>query len=340
MNNNKPRSFRSRKIENRSFRRLLDLVAGRDALGLYVTTVLCVMIAGSASAIRNDGIFACQDLSGDHDSYIAYCQATQFGDYDHGAFWFGLERDAFKAASEARVLFIGNSRMQFGLSSGALHDWFASRSISYYLLGFSHFENQTFFRPLLRKLQPEADVYVINIDRFFDSRVTQPADAAMNDPESLNRALQKRRWQGVHRTLCGAASLLCRNEVAFFRSRSTGAWRRQGGNFPPQSPVTYDNSVDRELLEAYRVSGAQFISDMLPPDACIILTNTPKANDSVGTAEQLARALDLPLIAPQVPGLSTFDGSHLDRESANRWSAAFVLELQPLVRDCLDGAGS
>jgi hypothetical protein len=46
-------------------------------------------------------------------------------------------------------------------------------------------------------------------------------------------------------------------------------------------------------------------------------------------------ALGSELIAPQVDGLRTFDGSHLDAASAERWSAAFLDAAGPRIRECL-----
>jgi hypothetical protein len=53
----------------------------------------------------------------------------------------------------------------------------------------------------------------------------------------------------------------------------------------------------------------------------------------------IAASLDHDVVAPQIEGLHTFDGSHLDEASAERWSAAFLKEAGPRIRDCVDAAG-
>lgn len=303
---------------------------------LFIALVLVSLVAAAIHGLRANGIFSCQSAAPDSGRYLAYCQATGFGDYDHGAFWFGLEKDAIAAASRARVLFIGNSRMQFGLSSQHLDDWFSAHSISYYLLGFSHMENHGFAQPLLARMDPEADAFIVNVDLFFEGRMTRPAADVMNSPDSLNRYLAKRRWQRIHNLLCGAAGFLCRNEVAFYRSRSTGAWLRRGGNFHGMgTDVTYENSVDHEMLAKYEAVGSEFLDGLGAEKRCIVLTVTPQSGTSLGTARRLAAALELPLVAPVVDQLRTFDDSHLDVDSAERWSAAFVEALSPVLRDCL-----
>lgn len=308
----------------------------RSRPGFFVALVLLGAIAGAVDAARTRGIFACPtgDLGPDH--YLAYCQATGFGDYDHGAFWFDLEEEAIRSAADAEVLFLGNSRLQFGLSSQHLDDWFAAESLRYYLLGFSHMENYNFTQPLLSKLDPAASAYIVNIDLFFEPRVSPPANDVMTDDDSLQRYVKKQRWQRVHGRLCGMVGSLCRNEVAFFRSRSTGAWVRKGGEFGEwEDTVTYDESVDHGMLDKYHNASSAFIDELSAGGACIILTNTPQSDTSRGTAQLLADRLGLPLVAPVLDGLRTFDGSHLDADSAARWSAAFVESAAPLLNDCL-----
>jgi len=57
---------------------------------------------------------------------------------------------------------------------------------------------------------------------------------------------------------------------------------------------------------------------------------------SIETAGAVADALGLNLVAPELEGLQTFDGSHLDPASAERWSKAFLDAAGPQIRKCLD----
>ena len=56
----------------------------------------------------------------------------------------------------------------------------------------------------------------------------------------------------------------------------------------------------------------------------------------IGTARAIANTLGRPLIAPELADLQTFDESHLDSPSAERWSSAFLAEATPRIRQCLD----
>ena len=91
------------------------------------------------------------------DRYIAYCDARNYADYEHGALLVrsrSLPRDS---TPEMRTsLFLGNSRLRgyWIPSTAATVDWFSRASAQYYLLGFSYYENALFAEELLRKLRP------------------------------------------------------------------------------------------------------------------------------------------------------------------------------------------
>jgi hypothetical protein len=302
--------------------------------GAYVAIVLMVVVASFAYSLRMNGIFSCQAAGYGSDRYAAYCQATKYGDYDHGAFWFDLEPEASSAAKNADVLFLGNSRMQFGFSSEAVSHWFSSAAVRYFLLGFSHDANHNFEAPLLDKLGPQAKVYVINSDLFFEEYLSPPVRAVTRDRSAKARYQQKRGWQRIHRALCESVPSICGDEIAFFRSRETGDWLVQGGRLE-SAPVSYVEGIDQEVLEAYTAAGRKFLSHLPVARECVILTMVPKLGTSSETAEAVASALGLNLVAPRLEGLNTFDGSHLDQQSRERWSAAFIEAADPQIQSCL-----
>jgi hypothetical protein len=308
------------------------VIAARS--GLYILIVLAAALVAGAYSLRKYLIFSCPASGYGSDGYLGYCGATSYGDYDHGAIWFGLEPAAIDAATNAQVLFLGNSRMQFGFSSKATADWFSSLSESYYLLGFSHDENYTFEVPLVRKLRPRAKVYVINIDLFFERSESGPGKTVMRDESARTRYEQKRQWQRIHKEICTDYKAVCGQEAAFFRSRSAGSWLVAGGRFTSE-PVSYDEAINQKMLASYTALGNEFLPSLSGDRACTILTIVPTVKTDVGTAKAIAAALGLNLVAPRLAGLITFDRSHLDPKSAQRWSAAFLDEAGPQIRKCL-----
>lgn len=319
-------------IESPRGRRRTFLLAARS--GLYTLLVLAVALGSGAYSLRKYGIFNCQASGYASDRYLSYCGATSYGDYDHGAIWFNLEPAASAAAARAQALFLGNSRTQFAFSSKATADWFSSFSESYYLLGFSHFENYTFELPLLRKLHPGAKVYVINIDLFFERSETGPGKTVMRDESARTHYNQKRQWQNIHKPFCMAFSSICGHDVVIFRSRSTGAWLVSGGQFTSE-PVSYDEKIDPNMVASYSALGKEFLPSLTADPACTIFTIVPAVNTGIGTARVIAAAVGRNLVAPGLGGLITFDGVHLDPKSAQRWSTAFFEEAGPQIRKCL-----
>jgi hypothetical protein len=311
----------------------------RAVPALYLSLVTCAVLGAFLYKLRVDGLLACPASYGSN-AYLTDCNARAYGDYDHGAFWFGLEREAQRAAAEAQVLLLGNSRLQFAFSDVATSNWFARSGISYYLLGFSNSENTVFFSPMLTKIRARPKVYVINVDRFFDDRISPPMEQILRDPTVEERYRDKQKWQSVHRLVCTSFSVLCGTAVAVYRDRTTGRWVRDGTGSVRAAAVSDDNSSGVETWNRYARLGEEFIERLPVERSCIILTIVPTVHTRRAEAEAIASRLGLDLFAPDVDGLRTFDGSHLDRASAERWSAAFLREVGAKIRACVGQAQS
>jgi len=308
----------------------------------YVVFVLVALFFAFAVSWRYNGIFACPGDGYGSGGYLAYCQATGYGDYDHGAMWFGLEPETLKRVAKAKVLFLGSSRLQFALSTAATSEWFASRTNDYYLLGFSHSENVGFIEPLLKKIEPRAAVYVLNVDQLFDSRETDPASVIFRNSDALERYRTKRRWQPLHRALCGGLPLLCGHHIAFYRDRDKGFWIWRGAEAEFQPSMVEDApSEDTSRWSTYVDRAREFVDRLPVSRSCVVLTLVPTHGTRIREATAIADSLGIKLVSPQVEGLKTFDGSHLDQRSAELWSSAFLAAGGADIDRCLgDGRGS
>jgi hypothetical protein len=304
---------------------------------LYTVTIFAVMVASFAYQIRHAGIFACSGNLYTEDYYLGYCQGDSYGDYDHGAFWFDLEPDAVKHAAAADVLFLGNSRMAFGLSAPELGHWFSDNHLHYYLLGFSHNENINFLRPLLEKLHPRARAYVINVgDDIFVENETFVASPVMHSYGSRVKYEAKRLWQTPHQIICTWQPSLCGDDITFYRKRETGEWRFGWGRANNREDQGYALPADRERVARALAIARKFIADLPVDRNCIFLTYVPASNSDRATAAALAEALGYDLISPTLDGLQTFDGMHLAPESAERFVSAFLQISGPRIRECLN----
>lgn len=300
---------------------------------LYLSVVVLLTLVAAWVELRWRNIFACQasPISG---AYVAYCDVKHYGDYDHGAFWYALEPTIGSSVRKAEVLFLGNSRMQWAFSGTNTADWFSSARASYYLLGFAYAENYRFEGDLLRKFASRPKAYVIDLDGFFLPSVSQPAQLVMSGGDTLRRYQDKRFRQRVQEFVCRRLALLCGHHFAFFRSRATGQWTRNGGSFDAM-PTSEVATVDETQVAQQARAGAEFLSRLSIARACVIFTMVPTVNTHYAEAAAIAARLHVQFIAPRLDGLRTFDGSHLDTSSAARWSRDFYRSAGPVIEHCL-----
>ena len=304
---------------------------------LYIPVVLITALVSYAYWLRTSSIFSCQADGYSSDRYLAYCGGTHYADYEHGAFWFDLEPSARIFARNADVLFIGNSRIQVALSTAETDNWFAAASARYYLLGFSYSTNVIFTDKLLRMIRPRARAYVINVDDFFERYETPPVKTIFHDPEAGRRYEDKRFWQRIHEPICKTFAALCGVNPVTYRSRETGAYTKRTS--PPDltpAPVSYDQVIDQQVVDGYTVAAIYFLSQLPVERRCIILTNVPTVDTKMDVIKTVATNLGMNLVVPQIPGgLRTYDGSHLDKSSAELWSRGFFQLAGSGIRSCL-----
>ena len=63
----------------------------------------------------------------------------------------------------------------------------------------------------------------------------------------------------------------------------------------------------------------------------MVFALVPGRDVSLTHAQMLADMVGVPLVAPEVPGLRTMDGSHLTDESAQRYASVFFQHLDPFL---------
>jgi hypothetical protein len=305
---------------------------------LYLLILGCVIIGTAGIKTGTESIFACEGEGYVADRYLAYCHTAGYGDYEHGAFWFGLEPSASASAASADVLFLGDSRMQHAFSTTTMSKWFASAAARYYLLGFGYSENSIFAAGLLARLRPRAKLYVINTDRFFDRRETVPAKTVMQGDGARIRYEIKRLWQVVHAPICANFPVICGNHYVVFRSREDGTYHPAGLIASKGEAVSYEKPAEDNIPQDEMAIAKEFLALLPVEHDCIILTLVPTVATKATSAAALAVDLGMQFVSPKLNDLQTFDGSHLDHASAERWSAAFLQAAAPRMRRCLSAS--
>ena len=303
---------------------------------VYVFIMIAAMWVSFGFHIRQDGIFACRADGYRHGYYLANCNAADYGDYDHAAIWLGIEREAVQQAVDADVLFIGNSRLQFGFATQATRDWFSRVGRKFYLLGFSGGDGAPFIAPLIKRIGPKARAYVVNVDRFFDDDISPPAAEAMFEESAMTRTLVKRAWQAPHAYFCGRAPVLCRSEPAIYRRPETGEWAFTGRS-PNYRIPRIDEPLDQKQLTRDLARAEIFLNELPVARSCVFFIYVYTNRSTRANAKALADGVGVTFSSPLIDGLWTFDSSHLDPASAEIFSKAVLEEIGGPLAKCAAG---
>lgn len=309
----------------------------RFAVAFVAVAVLvgaCVLVFGRVPAMARCRPAAMPD------SFLTDCNGV--GDYEHAAYALGLEPRALDALARAKVVFLGNSRAQFAFSTRAVAERFTEPAAPAYRIGFGYGEASTFAKGVLARAGAKPKVAVVNADPFFSTKLSAPALRIRDDSfRARIGALRIKLAQSLREAACARLSLafLCRGHAgAIYRSPADGAWLWQGSYTTRQraTEVAADPGSPLDMAADTLAQARAFLAETGLAPRCLVLTSVPNSKlDAEAVAAALAEALGARLLIPRVPGLRTLDGSHLDAESAERWSGAFLAGLEPVLRACL-----
>ena len=295
-----------------------------------------LMVSGASYFLA---VTKCNAGPASNDAYIAYCLDRDYGDYEHEAFYFGLNNTG-RALAEAQVLFLGNSKMQYAFSRDNVAPFFDERNARFFVMGFGHGEQSRFPEVILQRHPARPALAVINVDPFFTDGITEPAAfpvqhpiAAYVDAAFKSVAQVPRAWLCRRRPY----SLLCAGEPAMMRSELTGQWNVAAFKpdpdppYPTQPVAPVAEEALRQWLGRAGVIAPAFLKTLKA--RCVVFTAVPSDAGTV-YAETLGAQLGVRFIKPDVAGLTTIDRIHLDRRSAIAWSDAFLRELDIVGREC------
>ena len=282
---------------------------------------------------QNFWIFRC-DASGYSDiHYLSYCADPAYGDYEHLAFYSGLEPDAVRHLKEAEIIFMGNSKVRRAFSSKAVPAFFDPFGLRTYNLGFGYGEYDVFPRALIQKYQLTPRVLIINADYFFYNSMSIAAKNAVADVEGgVNFAVQlKKIVQAWHRDFCGTSDksklfeMICQNNtVSLFRSRVDGETIFLNIDESPKIPAAFVEPPPPLDVNIYIENAKRFLAGINIEPRCVFLTVIPSLHTDRRIAEALAAEFQLSYVETGVTSYMTYDGNHLTPESAEAWVSEFL----------------
>jgi hypothetical protein len=305
---------------------------------LWIVLLLPVIAAGCPMLWDFHGfLHDCSAYDYSSDNYLAYCDSDHFGDYEHGAFFLETEPAALAAVKKANILFLGNSRMQFALSTNETEQMLSTRKDDpFYLLGFGFGESYLFPLAVMSKLHLAPKVLIVNIDdRFFLHDESPPAQLVTTLKGARSNYQSKILKQDLHEFLCGRNVVPCGEIGSIFRSRGNGFWITKHFHKPDVQKVTDSGAIDEAEVTRLEVGGRDFLNQISVPKSCIVFISSPLSVWSSASAAELARRLAVSYVAASDQDWNTMDGSHLIPESAERWSKQILEQINPVLDRCL-----
>lgn len=286
-------------------------------------------------------IGGCSAAGYDSEHYLAYCHTTRFGDYEHFALYNNTEPRAVDALKQASVLFLGNSRTQYAFSTSAVIDYFEDRGVSHYVMGFGQGAQSPVAHAVMKKHQLQPQMVVANIDPFFSTETNGTFQRILKGDKKLATEFEKKQqlqqWQSrvCSRPDSRWSRWACQgNAETLYRSRSNGHWLTDYYRKNYRHPVTHTDAL-MDTLDAAEQAANDFISSFNVRRECIVLTLTPRTGTPSNFANALSARLGLPIIEPALDAMVTIDHSHLDKDSALRWSTAFLDEFDQYAKNCV-----
>ena len=114
--------------------------------------------------------------------------------------------------------------------------------------------------------------------------------------------------------------------------------------YPPDQALPFKDTPDVHIgtapAERVAPNAIKFMQAAGVAANCVVLTDVPNSIVSHETyVKELARRISATVILPRLPNLTGVDDGHLSWESAQRSSAAFLSQLDPVMERCT-GKGS
>lgn len=287
----------------------------------------------------------CDAFGGGNGDFMAYCNVGTHGHYDHAAYLFDLEKGLTEHVRQANLLFLGDSRIQYAFSTSSLTDFVSHHpAIRPYLLGFGHIEQDLFSAEILKRIKPTPSVIIINADPFFAQIASEHAKDLLKDDvfglEKTNARI-KNFWHPISEAACNGripiiGRFICGAHETIYRSVNDGRWIFHEKHLPAIPVSDQQRSpLDDSAIKSYAANAEAFLSKLSVDRRCVVLTFVPTVNGKPFIASGVAAKIGISFIAPKLDALFTVDGSHLDTDSSERWSQAFLTEIEPVLASCI-----
>jgi hypothetical protein len=243
------------------------------------------------------------------------------------------------AAKKADIIFLGPSFVSYAVDRDTLKSVPQLDRLSIYNMAFIGIRGGEFSRQVIDRWKIQAPLWVINVDDQFVHFFSQDLNVTLGPEKLPIGAVGRNRIRGY-------LTVLGRNLRWRFEDISA---RLQNGYFSPSG--LYRNIVNGDMALG---ANAAYLADNNKPmlsardQNChttpeiidyarsflkdvggnVVLTLVPHSQSCLGQAEELAKALNVELVAPPFDGLTSVDGGgHLDKRGAEKFTGYLAAEL-------------
>jgi hypothetical protein len=303
-------------------------------LGLFL-----LLFAGTAQLFRAAGLAYPEIKRPPEREGDSFYVATDGFAYDHIRYMFEREGPAAEAG-KLDVVFLGNSRVMLGISHAGLEAALAGTGRRAHMMGFqgeSHsvaefiIENREDFRPGLVIINADQWYFQPPMTAFAALYVKKGTEGAMADMRLTRR--MNRLWRlfqvvvPIPQVDTFAWRLYHSRLPLMWRSERDGDWafgNWESDDWQTEKVVKLENEKRVEDFEVQLAHARTLVETLRERGSRVLFITVPSPNSGDRNGKELAEALGVTYVEVPWEGFTTFDASHLDRESAYRYTTELM----------------
>ncbi|MBF0379957.1 MAG: hypothetical protein HQL69_03010 [Magnetococcales bacterium] len=266
----------------------------------------------------------------------AYTSRT--GHLDHSYYYIG-QSDMLPHLKGAKLLFLGNSRIQFGINDRLLKPQMEAMGIPFHILAFGHGEKSEFSLRIMEKFNLKPETIIINANPgYFNPHLTERAEKVVEEgsgwynKQSLWLTLFVAALHEINRFMPVDKKMIPKYWMS--RSMVTGGWQFTESfhkNLKSLDFIPNDNC--EPLNERYLRDLLNFKKRILKlnPNIKIICLQVPFPGSCSMRPNQVAKILGGTAFyyhPDEDKPMATIDGSHLTKKDQNRYTKALATYLR------------
>ena len=279
----------------------------------------------------------------DTGEYMTSCVTIDETRFRSGAIVMGAQKESVEALREVDVIVLGNSRTLRSFSTDAIDNYFKSRGMTYFVMAT---EGSSYRGALfnLASLDINPKILLVNNEIFASDAMPDAFEELIRYPDKYRtRFAVFDAAQDFQKFVCAREvpvleDIYCNGtESSFWRSHTNGQIANALVAKPEQNTVFRIQQGGEGLSADYTRRALTFFDELDAGAPCPILYIVDSPRGQPKLLETVGSQTGLQTVHTSLSGLASYDNSHLDRPTSERWAEAFVELLDPAIENCLGG---